>query len=255
MDRRRRAVADLPTPPLEIPAGRGFATCDASVFHEVGDVVEDIRRRRSGLTIAAGEKAYLLDHPLTELDRSSPLIRFAVDPRVVSVASHYLGLVPMLTMVTILASPPVPGPFAGSQLFHSDWEDVRQVKIFVNCSNVAEESGPLTAVAADASRRVKDAVGYRYGGPYFRLRDDEVEPMLRDGDLEAFTGPAGSVVFIDTSSCLHLGSRVHAGAGERLVGQFQYLTPPAFDLTLAPGRRRPFASAAGASEMERLVLG
>lgn len=255
MDRRRRAVVELPPPPVEIERERGFATCDPSVFPQVGAVVEDIRRRRRELTIAPGEKAYLLDHPLTSLDRASPLLRFAVDPLVISVASHYLGLVPMLTMVTILASPAVPGPPAGSQLFHSDWEDVRQVKIFVNCSDVADENGPLTAVSADASGRVKEAVGYRYGGSHFRLRDDEVLPMVGKDDMEAFVGPAGSVVFIDTSSCLHLGSRVHEGAGERLVAQFQYLTPPAFDLTLAPGRRRPFASAAGPSALERLVLG
>jgi len=255
MATRRDAVADLPQPPVTITLDRGFATSDPSVFPETGDVVDDIQRRRSELGIAVGEKAYLLDHPLTTLDRSSPLLQFAVDPRVVSVAAHYLGVVPMLTMVTILASPPVPGPSSGSQLFHSDWEDVRQVKVFVNCSNVAEENGPLTAVTAEASRRVKEAVGYRYGGPHFRLRDDEVLPLLREGESQAFTGPVGAVVFIDTSSCLHLGSRVRDGAGERLVAQFQYLTPPAFDLTLAPGRRRPFASAAGDSTMERLVLG
>ena len=255
MKRRRAAVAELPRPPVQIPADRGFATCDPSVFPEVEAVVDDVRRRRSELTIAAGEKPYLLDHPLTTLDRSSPLVRFAVDPRVVSVAADYLGLVPLLTMVTILASPPVPGPVAGSQLFHSDWEDVHQVKIFVNCSNVAEENGPLNAVTADASRRVKRAVAYRYGGPHFRLRDEEVLPMLADGEQQAFTGPPGSIVFVDTSSCLHLGSRVYEGAEERLVAQFQYLTPPAFDLTLAPGKRRPFASAAGGSSLERLVLG
>ena len=255
MDRRRRALADLPPPPIEIPVDRGFVTTDASLFPKVDAVVGDIRQRRQELTIAVGEKPYLLDHPLTELDRSSPLVRFAVDPLVVSVAAHYLGLVPLLTMVAILASPPVPGPFAGSQLFHSDWEDVRQVKIFVNCSNVTDESGPLTAVSADASRRVKQAVEYRYGGPHFRLRDDEVLPILTEGEKKAFTGPSGSIVFLDTSSCLHLGSRVHEGAEERLVAQFQYLTPPAFDLALAPGKRRPFASAAGSSPLERLVLG
>jgi hypothetical protein len=255
MDRRRQAVTDLPPAPIEIPTHRGFVTCDSSLFPEVDAVVDDIRRRRSELTIAPGEKAYLLDHPLTDLDRSSPLVRFAVDPRVVSVAAHYLGLVPLLTMVTILASPPVPGPLAGSQLFHSDWEDIRQVKIFVNCTNVADRNGPLTAVTADASRRVKRAVEYRYGGPHFRLRDEEVLPMLADGETRAFTGPPGSIVFLDTSSCLHLGSRVHDGAEERLVAQFQYLTPPAFDLVLAPGKRRPFTSAAGGSSLERLVLG
>lgn len=255
MERRKRAVAGLPPSPVEIAADRGFATCEASVFPEVDAVVDNVLRARSELRLATGEKPYLLDHPVTELDACSPLIRFAVDPLVVSAAAHYLGLVPLLTMVTILASPPVPGPLAGSQLFHSDWEDVRQVKIFINCTNVAEENGPLTAVTAEASRRVKQAVDYRYGGPHFRLHDEEVLPLLREGETQAFTGRPGSIVLIDTSSCLHLGSRVHEGAEERLVVQFQFLTPPAFDLTIAPGKRRSFASAAGDSPLEQLVLG
>jgi hypothetical protein len=183
------------------------------------------------------------------------LVQFALDRRVVAAAARYLGIVPLLTGVTILASPPVPGPLSGSQLFHSDWEDVRQVKVFVNCSTVVEENGPLTAVTADASRRVKQRVGYRYGGPHFRLRDEEVLPLVGDGEVQEFTGPPGSIVFIDTSSCLHLGSRVRDGADERLVVQFQYLTPPAFDLLLAPAKRRPFAGAAGSSTLDCLVLG
>ena len=255
MSRRRQAVAVLPASPVDITNHRGFTTSDASVFPQIPAVVDDIRRRRAELALGVGEKPYLLDHPLTSLDAASPLVEFALDPRVVAAAARYLGIVPLLTGVTILASPPVPGPFSGSQLFHSDWEDVRQVKVFVNCSNVAEENGPLTAVAAHASRRVKEKVDYRYGGPHFRLQDDEVLPLVADDEVQAFTGPPGSVVFIDTSSCLHLGSRVHDGAEERLVVQFQYLTPPAFDLLLAPAKRRPFAGAAGPDPLHHLVLG
>ena len=93
-------------------------------------------------------------------------------------------------------------------MFHSDWEDVRQVKLFVNCSAVERENGPLTAVTADASRRVKDEVGYRYGGAHFRLADAEVVPRLSDEELVPFTGPPGTMTFIDTSTCLHFGSRL-----------------------------------------------
>jgi hypothetical protein len=112
-------------------------------------------------------------------------------------------------------------------------------------------------VAATASRRVKDAVDYHYGGPSFRLPDERVHPLVRSDEVSAFTGPAGTVTFIDTSSCLHLGSRVQQGAAERLVVQFQFLTPAAFDLQLVPRRRaRPFADVDGDfTPLQRLVLG
>jgi hypothetical protein len=131
------------------------------------------------------------------------------------------------------------------------------VKVFVHCSDVAEEHGPLTAVSADASARVKKAVDYHYGGPHFRLPDADVLPRVDDRDVTAFVGPVGSCTFIDTSRCLHLGSRVRRGASERLVVQFQFLTPAAFDLQLASRRRgRPFAAVEGElSPLQRLVLG
>jgi hypothetical protein len=252
--RRRTAAVDvLAAPAVDIPADQGFATLGPDAIDGVPAVVHEVKRLRAEMPLGE-ERPYLLDHRISRLDPSSPLLRFGLDDGVVASAARYLGMVPILTGVTVLVSPHVPGPISGSQLFHSDWEDVRQVKVFVACSDVGVESGPLVGVAANASERVKEAVGYRYGGPDFRIPDERVTPLVSDDEVTAFTGAVGSMTFIDTSSCLHMGSRVQPGAGERLVVQFQYLTPPAFDLVLR--RRRPLADASAAkSTVERLVLG
>ncbi|MBV9413194.1 MAG: hypothetical protein JO148_16505 [Acidimicrobiia bacterium] len=257
IEARRAAARPIHSAAVEIPAEIGFVTPDAHLLPDTSDVVAEVRRLRKDLAVGqrGDEKPYLLDRALTGLDQSSPLMRFAVDRRIVDPAAAYLGLVPKLTGITILASPHVPGPVSGSQLFHSDWEDVRQVKVFVHCSDVRDENGPLTAITAEASRRVKQALGYRYGGPEFRIPDERVAPFLSPGETASFVGPAGSVTFIDTSSCLHLGSRVRAGADERLVVQFQYVTPAAFYLVRSGEVRRPFvAGRAESDEVEALVL-
>lgn len=255
---RRRADArkDLPATTLRIPPARGFTVCPPGALPGVDEVVATARRLRDGLSLRreGAEKPYLLDHRM-----SSPppeLLRFALDERLLAAVAGYLGIVPVLTGITLLVSPHVPGPPAGSQLFHSDWEDVRQVKVFVNCSHVSDDDGPLTAVAAAASRRIKDAVDYHYGGPNFRVPDEKVHPLLRRDELQAFTGPAGTAVLIDTSTCLHLGSRVAPTASERLVVQFQYQTPTAFDLVLERKRRHPYAAAAQpGTPAQRLAIG
>jgi hypothetical protein len=257
---RRGAMADVPRSDLAIPAGVGHHRAESGALEGIAPVVEDVQRIRATIFRAAqgDEKPYLIDWSVTDLDLSSPLLRFALSDQVIAPAARYLGMVPILTGVTVLASPYISdASFAGSQLFHSDWEDRSQVKVFVHCSDVAEEHGPLTAVAAEASGRVKQALDYHYGGPNFRLPDDEVLPRVDPDEVTAFVGPAGSCTFIDTSRCLHLGSRVRAGAGERLVVQFQFLTPAAFDLQLATRRRaRPFAAVTGdLSPLQRLVLG
>jgi hypothetical protein len=257
---RQAAVGGLGSAAVEIPTTVGHWSSNGRPHEGVAPVVEEVRRIRATIfrTERGEEKPYLIDHSVTDLDASSPLLRFALSEQVVAPAARYLGMVPILTGVTVLASPYIPSAtFAGSQLFHSDWEDRSQVKVFVHCTDVTEENGPLTAVSADASHRVKQAVDYHYGGPNFRLTDEQVLPRVADSDVTAFTGPAEAVTFIDTSSCLHLGSRVQPGAVERLVVQFQFLTPPAFDLQFARRRHaRRFAGVHGDfSPVQRLVLG
>lgn len=253
---REAALAEVPSTPLDIVARVGHHSTDGRALGGVDAVVEDVQRIRATIfkETRGDEKPYLIDYSVTGLDLSSPLLRFALSDQVVAPPARYLGMVPILSGITVLASPYISdGPFAGSQLFHSDWEDRSQVKVFVHCSDVRPEHGPLTAVAADASTRVKEEVDYHYGGPHFRLTDDEVLPRVGAQDVTAFLGPVGSCTFIDTSRCLHLGSRVQRGATERLVVQFQYLTPAAFDLQLAS---RPFSAVTGdLSPLQHLVLG
>jgi hypothetical protein len=184
--------------------------------------------------------------PIVEL--TGPFREFGLHPQVIATASKYLGTIPILTGVTLLVSPHVPGNMAESQLFHCDYEDVRQVKVFVGCTDISAASGPLTAIPAAASRAIRGRNRYRFGDANYRLADEAVtdEPRV------AFCGPAGTAVFIDTSQCFHLGSRVAAEEPPRVVVQFQYLTPVAFDLFL---RRPPYRHMATTTPLERLVVG
>ncbi|HVV36706.1 MAG TPA: hypothetical protein VHC63_08915 [Acidimicrobiales bacterium] len=258
VEARQRAASTLAAATTTIPQSTGYVACPPGTLGGVDAVVAEVQRLRdTALRASPDTKPYLVDYPITALDASSPLLRFALSDDVLVPASQYLGLVPILTMVTVLASPYLDSPqLAGSQLFHCDWEDRRQVKVFVHCSDVADANGPLTAVAADASTRVKRAVGYHYGGPAFRLRDDDVLPRVDTTEVTPFVGPAGAVTFLDTSSCLHYGSRVQPGAHERLVLQLQFLTPTAFDLVRLDHSKRPFRAVAGDfSPQQRLALG
>lgn len=253
---RRAALAELTATGNDIPLGVGHRSFGETTFGDAPDVVADVHRRRATARPARDAKPYLVDYPVIVDDPTSPLLRFALSDDVLAPAARYLGMVPILAMITILESSPTSDSVrAGSQLFHCDWEDRRQVKVFVHCSDIAPENGPLSALSADASARVKQAVGYHYGGAHFRLTDDEVLPRAHE-DATAFVGPANSVTFIDTSSCLHFGSRMQPGAADRRVVQFQFLTPSAFDLQLAGRGGRPFAQLDGDfTRAQTLALG
>ena len=240
IDFRRRALADLPPPPHPIEPDVGFVVPSPSESWDLSAVVEQVRELAQNVPSmeerSGHDKPYLLDLRLDVLAAGSPLARLALNPEVIATAASHFGMVPVLAGVTLLRSPHVPGPLSGSQLFHSDWEDVTQLKLFIYCSDVSFGDGPLTALSARASADVKRVLNYHYGGPGFRRADKEVLPLVAPGEVRAFEGPAGTAVFLDTSACLHYGSRVPPGAGDRLVVQFQFLRPSAFDLFL---RRTP----------------
>ncbi|MSO45981.1 MAG: hypothetical protein EXQ59_04350 [Acidobacteria bacterium] len=64
-----------------------------------------------------------------------------------------------------------------------------------------------------------------------RLTDEAVHAAFGPGLTEtALTGTPGTTAFLDTSRCLHYGSRFGDVSARRLVVMLQYITPMAFIL-------------------------
>ncbi len=161
------------------------------------------------------------------LDERPELVDAMVSDELLACASDYLGGVPLLRRVAVGYSPgqeqPDGEPWAGSQLFHFDGEDDRQIKVFVLLSDVEDErDGPLTFLPAAASREAVRKLGGRPVGPvgsYMRAgpyADEEVRRVVDPADLVTMTGKRGRILLLDTSTTLHQGSRVHHGR-ERTV--------------------------------------
>jgi hypothetical protein len=121
---------------------------------------------------------------------------------------------------------------------------------------VDEGSGPLTVVSADASARVSRALQYRPTSGRVRITDEQIRPLLANGEERALTGPRGTIVLVDTSRVLHYGSRVMTR--DRYVVVLQYLTPTNYMRSPFAGAEPwPYAhfSSGRASSLERAVLG
>ena len=259
--RDRKIVLDsLPAAEMRITEELGFAVSPGKLVSDAvaGVVTEANELSAALLPRGPGDNgSQSADVALTDLSPESSIVQFALDDNVLGIVSDYLGIVPILASIHLMRSTYTAEAPRASQLFHCDYEDLRQVKVFVAAGNVQPENGPLTALSAGTSRRVKNKINYHYGGKTFRVPDHSVTSLVANDEVQVFTGREGFVTFIDTSSCLHFGSRVHEGADPRLVVQFQYLTPPAFEFLFRYGRRRPVTSiaAAGDSAIRRLALG
>jgi hypothetical protein len=257
-DRRRRAILRaLPPSAITIPRDAGFVMFPAGALAGVDAVVTAARDALASFDASrkpASKKRFLVN----VLDRdaltlASPIVSLALREDVLAAVARYLDVAPVLTSVSVFHSDTVDGAPSSSQLYHCDADDITQVKIFVYCSDVDAASGPFTLLDAATTARVQQRTGYKYS---HRLTDDQVRSAGGAPD-RPILGRAGTAAFIDTSRCLHFGSRVARDAAPRLVVMIQYQTPYSFMLpfdyrSAAPLRRLIDPSL---TALQRLALG
>lgn len=252
--------------PLSIPEDQGFLVLPPGTVDEAAPVIdagnaliESIGHERllsefnpKKDTMSRGflpEEAHRLD---------SPYMRFAMSENVVAPISAYLGVVPILLAIDIwyaYAPPHKKGP-RNAQLWHLDGDDTRQVKVWIHLQDVVPESGPLTVLPASASEEFAQETEYDSSVEY-RIPDEKVAEFMRPEDLKRFDGPAGTIDFVDTSRCLHFGSRVDEGSPIRRVFFAKYVTPYAFKFKDDHRQEAPYRDLASqsSSELESLLLG
>ena len=257
---RRSILATLSRTDVDIPADAGFVVASPERFPETNAIVHEARAALASYDATSppsgkNRKRFLqnvLDS--SSLTLESALLRFALRADVLSSVSRYLGVVPLLTTISVFHSDTVAGDPTSSQLYHCDGDDVTQVKIFVYCTDVDVPSGPLTLLDAATTRAVQRRTGYWYR---HRLTDEQVRAAVGTPEEHVILGPTGTTVFVDTSRCFHFGSRVAQGAPPRLAAMIQYQTPYSFMLPAAAETAAPFRRLINPSlsPLQRLVLG
>jgi hypothetical protein len=271
----RRAQAQPYGPAGIIDPDVGYAIVPTSGWDHVDDAIATAHRvvdRQGAETTPQNNKGQLTSGflPPSAIDSGSPLLQLALSDAVLRPVISYLGSVPVLDQVDVWHSVEaglVGSPLTESQLYHCDWEATTKVRVLVYASSVADKDGPLTVIDAAESARVRRSTRYRYL-PHrtdrlrprrfsLRVPDDVVYAVADPARARAVVGPAGTAAFVDTSRCLHYGSRVQ-GHGERLAVVFQFLPVTAF--TVPPGAsvaiEAPFAHARTneMTDVQKMVL-
>jgi hypothetical protein len=240
-----------------VPAEKGFAQFAAGQLDCIDEVTSRCRRvfeaRRSELS----EQAFVLNRNKlfllsvlagNDFCAHPELLRFMVSRPILDAATRYLGAVPLLAGANLWWSP-VNDSAAASQLFHTDNEDWSQLKVFVNIFDTSDEHGPFTLLPADISESVCRRHRYSTG----RLSDEQVFSSAPRDDTLRLVGPPGSGGFVDTSRCLHFGSR--ANSADRLVLAFQFLRFDSPTESSAPLRVPAGLAGLHADPIQRLALG
>jgi hypothetical protein len=237
---RRHAAAryNRRYPSTQMPAADGYTLLAPGSLPGTHEIVETCRRLYESkqqllaeMQGAKGKRSFLRNTLSDDDLRAHPaLVDFALSDPLLSIVTNYLKVIPRLNRLDLVHSIPRPGAqqqLIASQLFHQDHEGLRQAKLFLNIFDVGEEHGPFTFIPADQSdavlraiRQQRAAAGVEHHGHY---SDQEIEAQSSGAAAIRVTGPAGSSVLVDTSRCLHAGSRVQPGHF-RLVLYIQYCT-------------------------------
>jgi len=260
IERRQQLAAALaPSAAVSITRDMGHVLAGPGSFEEVAEIVDAARTVVDQVDLEAkkadANKPFMVKLVEKEVfTLESPLLRFALRRDIVASAAAYLGMVPILQFANVMFSSHAAAEPAKSQLYHCDSDEAEQVKVFILCEEVTADNGPLTFLPAWQSQIVRDKVQYKYKT---RLTDHEVREAAQ-GPLQetVLTGGPGTLAFLDTSRCLHYGSRFRDTSARRLVVMLQYITPMAFilpDHFLDGATFRRLAPAA--DEMTSMVLG
>ncbi len=242
-------------PALTPPPAKGYRLCAPDEIPGMREIAalgaETYEKKRPSLSAeyAATTKRPFLVNLTEEADRVEhpEFIRFAISHAVLDPAIAYLGTVPLLTGVNVLWTP-VNETVKSSQLYHYDDEDLTQFKLFIACKDVGEDQGPLTFLPADASQHVRH--GFRT--PIGRVTDEQVERAGVADEAVRLVGPAGSGTFLDTSRCLHYGSRENRRV--RIVIQIQFLRYDAPTESTAGFRLSPALRNMDLDPLQKLAL-
>ncbi len=222
--RRREGRELLRRTPLSerVPEEKGYLRLDGSALRRFGELRElglAQQREREGQPRPEKGKDYFIPLLTEESYRSHPqLVDAMLDRNLLALATDYIGSLPILKMVQFYWTPSGDGELSGSQLFHLDRPSLgeRQLKLFVNLSDVQPEDGPFTFVPADASARiasVEKANAKRY-------TDEQIYRHTPPGSEISLVGPPGTAVLCDTNRCLHYGARSRGKGRLLLIAQY-----------------------------------
>jgi hypothetical protein len=202
----------------------GYRFFGANTFPGIMDAVNVARElfEAKAMNLSNAKKAFffnVLEWP--DLERYPQLLGLPNSGPFMEAATGYLQTMPDLSGIGLFYSPANTST-EKSQQYHTDDIDTCQVKCFINVNDVGPDNGPFTFIPADVSEAVRAKLDHHWRGR--RLTDEEVLAHCKPEDVVSLIGPPGSCAFVDTSRCLHFGSRCRSGY--RLVIMCQYTRRP-----------------------------
>ncbi len=180
---------------------------------------EKIIAERAGArrTVEGAYRSYFQDvWTPADLEKYPSFLDFATSSDVLAVVSEYLQSIPALSTTlpsgirfveSNAAFDDRPDEPHDSQLFHVDYYSLPNVYMLVLLRDTTSENGPWCFLPKSVSQKAAAALGNWKRGKGYRFTDKQVYAVADRSELIEFSAPRGTVLFIESSGCLHYGSR------------------------------------------------
>ncbi len=179
------------------------------------DAVRDIL---TGVAAHSGKKNFRVDLVKGAIRGNNPLLKVALDVKLLEIVAAYLGMWPALHSIGAWLNYPTSEPATSSQLWHHDPEDLKLIKTFIYLEDVGEENGPFTYVPGTHPFGSRVPTAKRHLEKR-RLADEQFTDVFPPSAWRVCTGPAGTMILADTIG-YHRGGK--PAAGTRLLVTFTY---------------------------------
>lgn len=150
-----------------------------------------------------------------------------MDPVLINIAGTYLNANPIFDFAAMWWSTDYKvNKEDAAQEYHFDLDRPKWLKIFIYLTDVNTDNGPHCYISK--THKVGSKPQQILNRGYVRISDQELEKYYSKNNFKEITGPAGTIVFGDTS-CWHKGKPLTKG--DRLILQLEY-TSSLFGLNL-----------------------
>ena len=163
------------------------------------------------------------------LSADDSLIKIGLGPAILNIVNSYFGLWSKMPYTDAWHSIPIPSHRIGSMRWHRDGEDWKMMKVYLYCSDIDEETGPMEFIPGTNYA----ATNHPANGPGREIcewkashanlyESDQIEQRFPPSARRQCSGPVGTLVFCDTAG-FHRGGIPRAKP--RILAHWAFVTP------------------------------
>jgi hypothetical protein len=236
-------LSDLQQRILDSLREHGIATVDVRELHgeelwseaqaDIAPWVDEQNAQLAALGDKPGGKddfivrRFMRQKPRVPFTLDSPWLRMGVSDAQLGIVNAYRGLQTSMFYMDNWFTQPYAGQDQriASQRWHRDPEEKHVVKVFLYLSDVDENAGPFEYLQ-DSQPGNRFGHLWPWGEEKAKPTDEEMESAAPGAARLTMTGPAGTVIFCDTSG-FHRGG--FAKTTPRVLSIWSYVSPDAED--------------------------